>query len=143
MIEIAAIVAFLCVPVYLFVRRSRERARNTPLRGEIVSMVRFEARLSGARILGAGGFRGTRGQWISIRGQTRLVVGSDAFLINASQALREYVFRGCDSSITFAENRDWIVITGQDHGRQIQVAITRDNLPEVWQALARTGAAQL
>jgi hypothetical protein len=37
--------------------------------------------------------------------------------------------------------RDWIVITGEAGGRQVQLAITRDNLLDVWQALAGTGAA--
>jgi hypothetical protein len=37
--------------------------------------------------------------------------------------------------------RDWIVITGQIDGRQRQLAITQDNLPDIWEALEATGAA--
>jgi hypothetical protein len=39
--------------------------------------------------------------------------------------------------------RDWIVIIGQAGGREVQLAITPDNLPDAWQALAGTGAALL
>jgi hypothetical protein len=86
--------------------------------------------------------------WISLRGPKRLVVGTDAFMVSAPQALRDYVFTGRESSIALSQapsrlvNRDWIVITGQDRGRQVQLAITRDDLPELWQALARTGVAE-
>jgi hypothetical protein len=148
MIEIFAIAAVLCIPVYLFVRLHRDRTRNAPLRGEIEARVCFDTRLSHVRILGTGGFRGTRGQWISLRGQTRLIVGTDAFMIEASQALREYVFTGRDSSIAFSEapsrigDQGWIIITGQAGGLPVRIAISHHNLPEVWRALARTGVAQ-
>jgi hypothetical protein len=33
------------------------------------------------------------------------------------------------------------MITGQAGGRQVQLAITGGNLPDIWQALAGTGAA--
>jgi hypothetical protein len=108
----------------------------------------FETPLSRASVLGTGGFGGTRGMWISVRGPKRLIVGTDAFMVSAPQAVREYVFTGPESSIALSQapshlvNQDWIVITGQDRGRQVQLAITRDNLPELWQALARTGVAQ-
>jgi hypothetical protein len=70
-------------------------------------------------------------------------------MIDASQAFREYVFAGRDSSIAFSQepsrlgSRGWIVIAGQVRGRQVRLAVTRDDLPEVWQALAGTGVAQL
>jgi hypothetical protein len=108
----------------------------------------FETRLSRVRILGTGGLGGTRGMWISLRGQKRLVVGTDAFMISASQARHDYAFTGRESSVALSQtpsrlvNRDWIVITGQDRLRQVQVAIRRENLPELWRALARTGVAQ-
>ena len=146
--ELVFIAAIPCVIVYLYVRRNRERARNAPLRTEIEARVCFETPLSRASVLGTGGFGGTRGMWISVRGPKRLIVGTDAFMVSAPQALREYVFTGRESSIALSRapsrlvNRDWIVITGQDRGRQVQLAITRDNLPELWQALARTGVAQ-
>lgn len=65
-------------------------------------------------------------------------------MISAPQALREFVFRGPGSSIAFGQAvnpDDCIMITGQADGRQVQLAITRDNLPDIWQALAGTGAA--
>jgi len=37
-------------------------------------------------------------------------------------------------------NRDWIVITGEVGDRLVQLAISHDNLADVWQALAGTGA---
>ncbi len=133
--------------VYMFKRRNRERGRNAPLRAEIEAQVRFETNLYRASILGTGGFGGTRGYWIPLRGPKRLIVGTYAFTVSAPQALREFVFTGRESSIAFTRmparlvDRDWIVITGQAGGRQVQLAITQDNLLDVWQALAGTGAA--
>jgi len=134
------------VIVYMFRQRNRERARNVPRRGEIEAQVRFETALDGASILGTGGFGGTRGQWNRLRGPKRLVVGTDACMVSAPQALREFVFTGRESSIEFTQmpsrwaDREWVVIKGHPGGRQVQLAITRDNLPDVWQALAATGA---
>ena len=124
--------------------------RNAALRGEIEAQVCFATKLDGASLLGTRGFRGfggTRGRWIRLQGPRRLTVGTDAFMIYAPNALREFVLRGRECSIEFSQepsrfvNRDWIVITGQAAGRQVQLAITRHNLLEVWQALAGTGAA--
>jgi hypothetical protein len=135
------------VMVHMFRRRNSERARNAALRGDIEARVCFETILYRASILGTGGFGGTGGYWIPLRGPKRLVVGTDAFMVSAPQALREFVFRGRESSIAFTQvpsrlvDRDWIVITGQADGSQVQLAITQDNLLDVWQALARTGAA--
>jgi len=135
--------------MYVFMRQKRERTANAPLRGEIQARARFATRLDQVSHLGAGGIGGTRGVWISVRGPKRLVVGADAFMISAPQALREFVFAGRESSIRFSQapsrlvQRDWIVIAGQVNGRQEQLAITkRAGLPEIWQALAGTGAAQ-
>lgn len=134
---------------YMFMRRNRERAWNAPLRGEIESQVCFETILDRVSILGTGGFQGgNRGYWIPVRGPKRLIVGTDAFMVSAPQAFREFVFTGRESSIAFTRmrrravdrERDWIVITGWASGRQVQLAITQDNLPDIWQALAGTGA---
>ena len=130
--------------VYLFTRRNRERTGNAPLRGEIEARVCFETTLYRVSILGTGGFGGTRDMWFPLRGPKRLIVGTDAFMVSAPQALREFVFRGPESSIAFgqvANLGDCIIITGQAGSCQVQLAITRDNLPDIWQALARTGAA--
>jgi hypothetical protein len=110
--------------------------------------VSFRTPLYRASVLGTGGFGGTRGMWIPLRGSKRLIVGTDAFMVSAGSPwvpLREYVFTGRESSIALSQapslliNRDWIVITRQAGGRQVRLAITRGNLPEVWQALAGTG----
>jgi len=130
--------------VYMFTRANRERAGNAPLRGEIKARVCFETTLARASMLGTGGFGGTRGVWISLRGPKRLVVGTDAFMVSAPQALCEFVFRGPESSIAFGQAvhpDDYIMITGQAGGRQVRLAIAGDNLPDIWQALAGTGAA--
>ena len=130
--------------VYMFMRQNRERAGNAPLRDEIAARVCFETTLDRASFLGTGGFGGTRGVWIRLRGPKRLIVGTDAFMVSAPQALREFVFRGSESSIAFGQAvnpDDCIMITGQAGGRQVQLAITGDNLPDMWQALAGTGAA--
>jgi hypothetical protein len=136
--------------LFVFMRRNRDRPANAALRAEIQTGTRFEARLDRVRILGRGGFEGTRGQWISIRGPKRLAVGADAFMISVPQArLHEFVFTGRESSIRFSRapsrlvQRDWIVIAGQAGGSQIELAITtKAGLPDIWQALAGTGAAQ-
>jgi hypothetical protein len=135
--------------VVVFTRHSRERPANAPLRAEIQAGTRFETKLDRVRVLGRGGFEGTRGQWISVRGPKRLAVGADAFMISVPQAhLHDFVFTGPGSSIRFSQapsrlvQRDWIVIAGQASGRDVQVAITKKaGLPDIWQALAGTGAA--
>lgn len=126
--------------VYMFMRRNRERSGNAPLRGEIEARVCFETTLDRASFLGTGGFGGTRGVWIPLRGPKRLIVGTDAFMVSAPQALSEFVFRGSESSIAFDPD-DYVMITGQAGGRQVQLAITGGNLPDIRQALAGTGAA--
>ena len=141
--------SIIAVLAYLLVRRNRERDSNAPLRGQIEARVCFETSLARACILGTGGFGGTRGYWIPLRGPKRLAVGTDAFMISVPQALREYVFTGREASIAVTQApsrlaiRDWIVVTGQAGGHQVQLAITHDNLPDVWQALAATGATLL
>jgi hypothetical protein len=129
--------------VYMFTRQNRERAENAPLRGEIKARVCFETTLARASMLGTGRFEGTRGTWIQLRGPKRLIVGTDAFMVSAPQALCEFVFRGPESSIAFGQmaNRDCIIITGQAGGRQVKLAIAGKNLPDIWEALAGTGAA--
>src|SRR5258708_35125662 len=133
---------------YMLIRRNGERAGNAPLAGEIQARVCFETALDHARILGTGGFGGTRGVWISLRGPKRLIVGTDAVMISAPQALREFVFTGRESSIAYSQmssrlvDGDWIVITGQNGTRQVELAVSREKtMPEIWQALAGTGAA--
>lgn len=143
--EFVVILAIPCVIVYLLARQHRERDGNAPLPIGIGERVSFRAPLHRAGVLGTGGVGGTRGMWIPLRGPKRLTVGTDAFMVSAPMAGRQFLFRGRDSSIALSQapsrivTRDWIVVTRQDGDRQLRLAITRDNLPEVWQALAGTG----
>jgi hypothetical protein len=143
-IQFVVTLAIACVILFLVVRRNRERDGNAPLRNEMAAEVTFGVSLHRASVLGTGGFGGTRGSWIPLRLPKRLTVGPDGFVVSAPQALREFVFTGRDSSIAVSRapsrvvTRDWIVITPQGGGRQL--AIASDKLPEVWQALAATGA---
>jgi hypothetical protein len=138
--------AIIGVIVYTFVQRDRERSRNAPLRGEIEGRICFATTLDHVSILGTGGFGGTRGQWVRKPSQRRvLTVGTDAFMV--SSFFWEYVFRGCESSIAFSQapsrvvSRDWIIITGQNGTRQVQLAVTKNgSLTQIWKALAGTGA---
>jgi hypothetical protein len=110
---------------------NRRRARNAPLRREVEAQVCYATTLDGARIRRESVFAGTRGQWTSLQGPRRLIVGTDAFIFSAPNALREFYFRGRECSITFSQapsrlvSRDWIVITGQADGRLVQLAIAR------------------
>lgn len=129
--------------MYVFIRGNRERAGNAPLRFDIEAQVCFSTALDHAMFLGRGGY------WIALKGPKRLVVGTDAFMVVSSFGVA-HAFRGCESSIAFSQapsrvvTRDWIVITGQKGARQVQLAVTkRASLPEIWQALAETGAAPL
>jgi hypothetical protein len=88
--------------------------------------------------------------WVSLGGRRpmRLIVGTDAFIFEAPNAFKEYVFRGSECSIAFSQEpssvfvtRNWIVITGLAAGRQVQLAISNDNLMDIWQALTGTGVA--
>ena len=145
--EFVVILAIACGIVYLFARRNRERNENVPLRNDIEAGVALRTSLHRASVLGTGGFGGTRGMWIPLRGPKRLTVGAGGFTVSAPLASREFTFTGSDSSIALSQapsrvvSRDWIVITRNDGNRQLRLAITRDNLPEVWQALAGTGVA--
>src|ERR1700693_5435295 len=80
--------AIPCVVVYLLARQHREREGNAPLRDEIGERVFFRAPLYRASVLGTGGFGGTRGVWIRLRGPKRLTVGADAFMVSAPLASR-------------------------------------------------------
>jgi hypothetical protein len=125
--------------------RSRQRARNAPLRSEIEVQVCLATTLKYASILRAG-VAPIFGGWLPLLGPNQLIVGTGAFIVSTS-ALGEFVFRGRECSISFSQapsrfvSRDWIIIARKANGRPVQLAITHDNLPAVWQALAGTGAA--
>ncbi len=128
---------------------NRQRTKSAGLRGEIKAQVCFETTLRYASLLASRGYGGfsTRGRWIPLQRPRRLIVGTDAFIFSAPNALKEFVFRGRECSIAYSQtpshfvNRDWIIITGQVDGRPVQLAISDDNLPEIWQALTGTGVA--
>jgi hypothetical protein len=75
--------------MYLIMRRNRERFTNAPLRDEIQARVCLSTPLDHVSILGTGGFRGTRGQWIRVKGPKRLEAGADTFMISLPGASRE------------------------------------------------------
>jgi hypothetical protein len=145
-IQFVVTLAIACGILFLVVRRNRERDGSAPLRNEIAAEVTFRVSLHRASVLGTGGFGGTRGSWIPLRGPKRLTVSADGFVVSAPLAMREFVFTGRDSSIAVSRapsrvvTRDWIVITPRGGGRPL--AIASDKLPEVWQALAATGATR-
>jgi hypothetical protein len=120
---------------------NRLRGRNAELRSEIEAQVRLATTLDRARIHRSGGLG-----WLPVRGPVRLIVGTDAFIFCAPKAFGECAFRGSECSIKVSRaparfaSRDWIVITGQDEGRRVQLGISPRNLMDVWQALAATGA---
>ena len=57
--------------LYSFMRRTGERTISNPLHREISARVRFAAKPTMPAFSGTGGFRGTRGVWISLRGPKR------------------------------------------------------------------------
>jgi hypothetical protein len=146
MAPLCIIWAFMWAGARLWLRR--QRGRNPGLRGDIAAHISFETAISHASLLGTRGYRGfggTRGRWIPLQGPRRLTVGTNAFIFSAPNALKEYAFTGRECTIAYSQapsrfmNRNWIVITGQANGRQVQVAISDDNLPEIWQALTAAG----
>jgi hypothetical protein len=124
---------------------NRQRTKAGGLRSEIAARMRFTTTVDHACLYRISAFGRS---WVSLRGPRRLIVGSDAFIFEAHNALKEFAFRGGESSIAFSQapsvtfvTRDWIVFTGQAAGRHVQLAISNDNLMDIWQALAATGAA--
>jgi hypothetical protein len=142
--QVAVAAAIMWGTTRLYLRR--QRGTNAGLRSEIAAQVRFETTLDRARIrnkgLGGGG-------WLTLRRPQRLIVGSDAFIFSAPNALKEYVFRASECSIEFSQEpsslfdrSDWIIITGTPIGRrsQTRLAISQGSLMDVWQALTQAGA---
>jgi hypothetical protein len=135
------------------VSRNRQRAAVAPqLRGEIEAQECFIMPLHDVSIFGPGRFAGSLRHWVPLPAPRRLIVGTDAFIVSVPNAGHgaggpEVVFRGCECSIAYNQapsclgKRDCIVITGQARRRQVQLAITHDNLRDIWHALATTGAA--
>jgi hypothetical protein len=128
---------------------NRRRARTAGLRSAIAAQLRFETTLDAARVYRMTTFGRDGHAWFSMQGPRRLIVGTDAFIFSAPNALREYAFRGCECCISLSQapsslfvKRDWIVITGPAGGRQVQLAISNDNLSEIWRALAAAGAEE-
>lgn len=135
------------------VSRNRQRAGIAPsLHGEIGAQECFTTPLNEVSIFGPGRFAGNLRRWVPLPAPRRLVVGTNAFAVSAPNAARggggpELVFRGCECSISYSYapsrlgNRDCIIITGQGRNGPVQLAISHDNLLEIWHALAGTGAA--
>lgn len=128
---------------------NRQRARTAGLRSEIEAQRCFATTLDAARVYLITTFGRDGHAWVSLQGPRRLIVGTDGFIFSAPNALRDYAFRGRECCISLSQapsslfvKRDWIVITGLAGGRQVQLAISNDNLSEIWRALAASGADQ-
>jgi hypothetical protein len=126
---------------------NRQHARNSGLRAEIEAQTHFATTVDYARDNRVTTFARNGRAWVSLGGG-RLIVGTDSFIFEAPRALREFVFRGSECSIAFSQEpssvfvrRNWIVVTGPIRGRQVQLAISSDNLMDIWQALTGTGVA--
>jgi hypothetical protein len=107
-------------------------------------------------MMGTGGlFGGTRGCWIDQNGPMSVIVHGDAFEVSCTlAALRaafgmEYYFEARETTVGVSRLRspiyrsDWIVVTGQQTGREIQLAIMKKNgheLHAIWSALVGAGA---
>ncbi len=148
-------IACILISLGLRVVLRRQRPRTAALRNEIGAEVRFETNLGAVRVYKTNGnLWGAGRSWFSLRGPARLIVGADAFAIFAPKSFSEYAFRGRECSIFLSQapssqfrKRDWIVISGlgitpPGTGGQAQLAISNDNLWEIWRALAAAGAAQ-
>lgn len=133
--------------------RIRQRDRLAPqLLSEIEAQECFRTPLKDVSIFGPGRFAGNLRHWVALPAPRRLIAGTDAFIISVPSAARggggpELVFRGRECSIAYSQapsrlgNRDCIIITGPGRHGQVKLAVWHDNLPEIWHALARTGAA--
>jgi hypothetical protein len=132
----------------------RQRTRTAGLRSEVAAGVRFEVILDATRWYKTNGsLWGADRSWFSL-GPAQLMVGADAFVISAPKAFSEFAFKGCDCSISLSQSpsspfrqRDWIVISGTGitplgSGRQAQLAISHDNLWDIWRALVAAGVVQ-
>jgi hypothetical protein len=133
----------------------RQRARTGPLRTEIEAGIQFDTVLDAARVYKTNGnLWGSDRSWFTLPGPARLTVGADAFIVSAPGAFAEYAFRARECSISLSQvpsplfqPRDWIVINGTGitplgGGRQAQLAISDEDLWEIWRALAAAGAVQ-
>jgi hypothetical protein len=99
--------------VYMFRRQNGARAKNAPLRGEIEAQVCFETSLDRARVLGTGGFGGTRGYWISLRGPKRLTVGTDAFMVPRPRPSVSLYSQAAKLPLHSVKRRPaWVAVTG-------------------------------
>ena len=117
--------------LFLFMRQNRERTANAPLRGEIQVGV-FRRRdlimpaCSARADLGVPAARGS-----ALRGPKRLIVGADAFMISCPRPSANMYLPDASHPSRFSQapsrivQRDWIIITGQVGGRQVQLAITK------------------
>jgi hypothetical protein len=102
-VEFVLMAATVCVAVGFVIQRNRQYSGNAPLRSEIEARVCFETTLDRLSKLGTNRLGGTRGMWLSVRGPKQLTVGTDAFMISAPWAFREWAFTGRGSSIAVTQ----------------------------------------
>ena len=144
----------LCVAagfVLIYGRIWFRRHREAPLRREIRTRdVTFRAVLDRVKVSEPG-----RRTWAGVTAPMDLLVRGDAIEVSSTVApVRvvmglEYYFPAAQTSIELSRSPsliyrgDWIVLTGRQAGKDIQVAITTMNdsaLVDAWNALAGAGA---
>ena len=145
----------LCVAaglVFIYGRIWSRRHREAPLRREIRARdVSFRMIPDQVRVSDPGGWP----KWAGVSAPMSLFVKGDAIEVSSTvAALRvvmglEYYFPAAETSIELSRSpsrifrRDWIVLTGRQAGKDIQVAVTttdRSSLVEAWSALVAAGA---
>ena len=144
----------LCVAagfVFIYGRIWLRRHREAPLRRELRAReVTFRTVLDRVKVADSGGWP----KWAEVSAPMGLFVRGDAIEVSSSVApLRivmglEYYLLAAGTSIELSRSpsriyrRDWIVLTGQQAGEDIQLAITTTNddaLLQAWNALVTAG----
>jgi hypothetical protein len=145
----------LCVAagfVFIYGRIWFRRHREAPLRREIRARdVTFRMIPDQVKVSDSGGWP----KWAGVSAPMGLFVRGDAIEVSSTVApLRvvmglEYYFPAAETPIELSRSpsriyrRDWIVLTGRQAGKDIQVAVTtmnRSRLLEAWNALVTAGA---
>ena len=145
----------LCVAagfVFIYGRIWFRRHREAPLRREVRTRnVTFGTVLDRVKVSDSGGWP----KWVEVSAPMGLFVRGDAIEVSSSVApLRvvmglEYYLPAAETSIEMSRSpsrirrKDWIVLTGRQGGKDIQVAITTTNhhaLLQAWNALFTAGA---
>ena len=138
--------------VFIYGRIWLRRHREAPLRRELRTRdVTFQAVLARVKVSDSGGWP----KWVEVSAPMGLFLRGDAIEVSSSVAVLrvvmglEYYLPAAGTSVELSRwpsrvyRKDWIVLTGQQAGREIQVAITTANdhmLLQAWNALVTAGA---